>query len=79
MIRVDRRKAEAITLDRLRADRAERLQALDLSVMRAIEGGQDIKPLAAEKQALRDVTKKDLSALDLGELAALDLDAALEL
>jgi hypothetical protein len=55
-------KAKAITLDRLRAERAPLLAALDLAFMRAVEQGDTAKQasIAAEKQALRDITKAPL-------------------
>ncbi len=61
-IRINIDKAKAITLDRLRAERAPKLAALDLAFMRAVEQGDTAKQasIAAEKQALRDVTKTPL-------------------
>jgi hypothetical protein len=55
-------KAKAIKLDQLRAERAPKLAALDLAFMRAVEQGDTAKQasIAAEKQALRDVTKVTL-------------------
>lgn len=79
MIIINRAKAEEVTLDRLRAERNPRLAYLDLQFMRAIEQGQDTSAIAAEKQALRDVTLCDLSGLSLEQLGALTLDAALQL
>ena len=68
-IRINIDKAKAIKLDLLRADRAPKLAALDLAFMRAVEQGDLLAQasIAAEKQALRDVTKQplpdDVSAL----------------
>jgi hypothetical protein len=61
-IRINIDKAKAIKLDQLRADRAPKLAALDLAFMRAVEQGDTAKQasIAAEKQALRDVTKQPL-------------------
>ena len=58
-IRINIDKAKAIKLDALRAERAPLLAALDLAFMRAVEQGDTAKQasIAAEKQALRDVTK----------------------
>jgi hypothetical protein len=55
-------KAKAIKLDQLRAERAPKLAALDLAFMRAVEQGDTAKQasIAAEKQALRDITKAPL-------------------
>ena len=77
MIVINRAKAEESTRDRLRAEREPRLAELDVQFMRALEAGQDVSAIAAEKQALRDVTSKNLSALSLDELASLSLDEAL--
>ena len=79
MIVINRAKAEDATRDRLRAEREPRLAALDVQFMRAIEAGQDTTAIAAEKQALRDVTAKDLSALAIERLATLTIDEALAL
>jgi hypothetical protein len=62
-------KAKAIKLDTLRAERQPLLEALDVAFMRAVEQGDTASQtrIAAEKQALRDVTKvtlpDDLTAL----------------
>jgi len=68
-IRINIDKAKAIKLDAIRAERAPKLSALDLAFMRAVEQG-DIAAqvsIAAQKQALRNVTKvtlpDDLTAL----------------
>ena len=61
-IRINIDKAKAIKLDQLRAERAPKLAALDLAFMRAVEQGDTAAQasIAAEKQALRDVTKVTL-------------------
>jgi hypothetical protein len=61
-IRINIDKAKAIKLDALRAERAPLLAALDLAFMRAVERGDLLAQasIAAEKQALRDVTKQPL-------------------
>lgn len=58
-IRINIDKAKAIKLDQLRAERAPKLAALDVAFMRAVEQGDTAAQsrIAAEKQALRDVTK----------------------
>jgi hypothetical protein len=55
-------KAKQIHLDKFRAARAPRLAALDIAYSRADESGDAAKKseIAAEKQALRDVTKVEL-------------------
>lgn len=79
MIIINREKAEAATRERLRAQREPRLADLDLQYMRALEDQSDTLAIAAKKQALRDVTDKDLSALTIQDLAAMTLDQALAL
>jgi hypothetical protein len=61
-IRINIDKAKAIKLDQLRAERAPKLAALDLAFMRAVERGDLLEQasIAAQKQALRDVTKTPL-------------------
>lgn len=61
-IRINIDKAKAIKLDQLRAERAPKLAALDVAFVRALEQGDtDAQArIAAEKQALRDVTKQPL-------------------
>jgi hypothetical protein len=61
-IRINIDKAKAIKLDQLRAERAPKLAALDLAFMRAVERGDLLAQasIAAQKQALRDVTKTPL-------------------
>lgn len=76
MITINRNKAEEAVRERLRLEREPRMLALDVAYMRALELGNDTASILADKQALRDVTEKDLSGLQLGELAALDLAAA---
>lgn len=68
-IRINIDKAKAIKLDQFRAERAPKLAALDVAFVRALEQGDTAEQarIAAEKQALRDVTKvalpDDVSAL----------------
>ncbi|NMY07720.1 hypothetical protein HBO38_04505 [Pseudomonas veronii] len=77
MIGINRAKAESITVDRLRVEREPLLAELDTSYLRALEAGDDASLIIAEKQALRDITERDLSALSLTELAALTIEKAL--
>lgn len=56
MISIDIDKAKAITKDRLRAERAPLLAALDVQFQRALESGSDTASIVAEKQRLRDIT-----------------------
>lgn len=79
MIAINRSKAEDMVRARLRLEREPRLAALDVAYMRALELGEDTTAIVTEKNALRDITERDLSGLSLMELAALDLSGALAL
>lgn len=79
MIVINRAKAEVSVWDRLRIERDARLVELDVLFMRALETAQDFAGIAAEKQALLDVTTKSLSGLSIDELSRLTLDEALAL
>ena len=64
-------KAQQITRERLRAERAPLLTALDVQYQRAQEDGRDTTIIISEKQRLRDVTKLADTATTLDELKAL--------
>ena len=68
---VDMPKAQTITKDRLRVERAPLLTALDVQYQRATEDGRDTTIIISEKQRLRDVTKLADVATTLDELKAL--------
>ena len=70
-ITIDFTKAQGITKDRLRAERAPLLTALDVQYQRATEDGRDTTIIISEKQRLRDVTKLADTATTLDELKAL--------
>ena len=61
-IRINIDKAKAIKLDQFRAERAPKLAALDVAFVRSLEQGDTAEQsrIAADKQALRDVTKQPL-------------------
>jgi len=61
-------KAQAITKDRLRADRKPLLEAQDILYMRAQEAGSDTSAIVTEKQRLRDITEQVDSMSTLDEL-----------
>ena len=61
-------KAQTITKDRLRADRAPLLEAQDVLFMRAQEAGSDTSAIVTEKQRLRDITIQVDSMSTLDEL-----------
>jgi len=58
VIKVNMDKAVEIKKDMIRAERAPKLEALDVAFMRAVEAGDTAKQaeIAAKKQALRDAT-----------------------
>lgn len=78
---INRIKAENFVKDRVRAERAPMLEALDVEYMRALESGDSAlaSTVASNKQILRDVTAKDLSVMTDEELAGADLDGVLKL
>ena len=57
-------KAKNIKLEDLRRERNKKLEALDKDFILALEKGEDLEPIKAEKQRLRDVTKP-VKALDV--------------
>jgi hypothetical protein len=61
-------KAQDITKDRLRQDRAPLLEAQDVLFMRAQEAGSDTSAIVTEKQRLRDITNQVDSMSTLDEL-----------
>ena len=61
-------KAQAITKDRLRADRTPLLEAQDVLFMRAQEAGSDTSASVTEKQRLRDITNQVDSMTTLDQL-----------
>lgn len=70
-IEIDRPKAEAIHMDKLRAIRNEKLKAEDIEYQKALEYRDDAKmnAVANRKKKLRDMpTNTDLSSLSLDEL-----------
>jgi hypothetical protein len=71
MITINFTKAQTITKDRLRQERAPLLTALDVQYQRAQEDGRDTAIIISEKQRLRDVTKLADQATTLDELKAL--------
>ena len=71
MITINLDKAKAITKERLRAERAPLLTALDVQYQRAQEDGRDTTIIISEKQRLRDVTKLADKAATLDELKAI--------
>lgn len=64
-------KAKEITKRRLRAEREPLLAAQDVAFQRALETGADTAAIVAEKQRLRDVTKKADTCSTTAELRAL--------
>ena len=56
MIKINVDKAKEIQKDKLREVRKPLLEKLDVDFVRALELGGDTASIAAQKQALRDVT-----------------------
>lgn len=58
---IDLEKAKDVWRDKMRSVRNERLKQLDLDWMRAMERGDTVaaSSVAAQKQELRDITKRD--------------------
>lgn len=73
-ITVNLDKAKDITKDRLRAERAPLLQALDVQFQRALETGADTAEIVAEKQRLRDITALANAATTTDELKAISVN-----
>jgi len=73
MIRINLDKAKDITKDRLRVDRKPLLEAEDVKFMKAQEAGGDTTDIVAEKQRLRDITKKADTCKTTDELKALSV------
>lgn len=71
MITVNFEKARTITKDRLRAERAPLLSALDVQFQRNLETGADNAAVVAEKQRLRDLPALADACTTLDELKAL--------
>jgi hypothetical protein len=74
MITIDFSRAQAITKDRLRAERSPLLAAQDVAFQRALESGSDTAAIVAEKQRLRDITKLADAATTLDELRAIKVE-----
>ena len=68
MITINFVKAQALTKDRLRAERKPLLEAQDVLFQRALETGKDATAIVKEKQRLRDVTKLVDAATTLDQL-----------
>jgi hypothetical protein len=56
MIKINVDKAKEIQKDKMRVVRKPLLEKLDVDFVRALEMGEDTSTIAAQKQALRDVT-----------------------
>ena len=78
-VEIDMSAARDIHRDNLRAERAPRLAKLDVDYMKALETSGDTAAIAAEKQALRDVTAdaRIAGAATPDALKALTLDVLL--
>jgi len=70
--KVNLEKAKAIHKDKRRAARKPKLEKLDIDFMKAVEAGNinQQSEIAAQKQALRDVTNTPLDGTTLEEIKA---------
>ena len=70
--KVNLEKAKAIHKDKWRAARKPKLEKLDIDFMKAVEAGNinQQSEIAAQKQALRDVTNTPLDGTTLEEIKA---------
>lgn len=73
MIKIDIPRAKDITKDRLRAERAPLLQALDIEIMKNLSDTAKLAEIEAEKQRLRDITKVVDTLSTVEELKAVSL------
>jgi len=73
MITINFTKAQAITKDRLRAERAPLLKAQDIAFQIAVEKNVSTATVVAEKNRLRDITKAVDTATTLVELTGLSV------
>ena len=73
MIKIDMSKAQEITKDRLRTERAPLLQALDIEMMKNLSDTAKLAEIEAEKQRLRDITKVVDTLETVEELKAVTL------
>lgn len=71
VVTVNIAKAREITKNRLRFERAPLLEQQDIAFQRAMETNADTKPIIAEKNRLRDITKKADALNTTQELRAL--------
>jgi len=72
-IQVNINKAKDITKDRLRVERAPKLEALDVAFQRALEAGADTSDIVTKKQALRDAPAQVDSMTTVEQLKAATL------
>jgi hypothetical protein len=74
-VEVDMAAARDIHKANLRAERAPRMEALDVEFMQALEAGTSTTAIATKKQTLRDITddSRIAAATTPDELKALDL------
>ena len=71
MITINISKAKDITKKRLRIERKPLLEAQDILFMKAQETGSNTTAVVAEKERLRDITKKADSCTTTDELKTL--------
>jgi hypothetical protein len=72
-IQVNINKAKDITKDRLRQERAPKLEALDVQFQRALEAGSSTTDIVNKKQQLRDAPAQVDSMTTVEQLKAATL------
>ena len=72
-IAININKAKDITKDRLRQERAPKLEALDVAFQRALEANADTSDIVTKKQLLRDAPAQVDSMTTVEELKAATL------
>lgn len=73
MITINLDKAKEITKERLRAERKPLLEEQDVAYMRAMETGEDITAIVAEKVRLRNITMLCDTATSVEDLKAINI------
>ena len=66
-------KAKEIKKDKLRIERKSLLEALDIEVMKNIKDTKKLDEIEAEKQVLRDITKKVDACKTIDEIKSIEV------
>lgn len=76
VVDIDLDQAKEIKREEIRREREPELQRLDVEYFKAMEQGEDVKPIVDQKRKLRDATQHDAitNAKTADELAKITLD-----